>query len=500
MDQDKLEQLLRELVLRVMEDRHSQQPTDSASEPTPASKGNSAKELTHDYIEFTHQNPTIYHVVKHYSDELKQAGFLYLLEKESWENLKPGKYWTTRSGTCLAAFVVGLEWTPAKGVGILGAHIDALTVLLKPNSCKKNVEGYELLGVAPYAGALSDPWWDRDLGIGGRILVKQNLSVKDILVNSTPHPIARIPTLAPHFGAPSKGPFNKETKAVPIIGFSGSDDKEEPATDEEKRSPLFGSHPLKLLRYIAKLANVSVGDIIQWDLNLFDVQKGTVGGLCDEFVFVPRVDDRVCSFPAIRALIETSKNYKPDSFQIVALYDNEEIGSLTRQGARGGLTELVVGRVISGRNIENTEEAIRVAYANSVVLSVDVSHLVNPNFSDEYLENHRPVPNKGLAIALDANGHMATDSVGLALVQQIAKKNGLELQYFQIRNDAPSGGTIGPHISSLTGALTIDMGIPQLSMHSIREAFGSKDIGLAYEYFVKFFADWRETYDLFQGI
>lgn len=459
------------------------------------------KSYAQEYIDFTYENPTIYHVVEHFSKQLQSKGFKYIAENDSWDSLQPGKYYTVRSGSALAAFVIGSDWTPSKGVGVIGSHIDALTVSLKPNSTKDKVEGFELLGVANYGGTLSDVWWDRDLGVGGRLLIKDSRGVvKSKLVDSTPNPIAHIPTLAPHFGTPAVGPFNKETQAVPVIAFSNG--KEEPATEEEKSAPLYGKHSLNLLRYIARLANVKVSDILQWDLQLYDIQKGTFGGLNKEFIFAPRVDDRVCSFAAINALL--SSKFNQDNFHIVGLFDNEEIGSNTRQGAKGGLIELVVSRVIANVNfkqkIDDPQEAIRKTFANSIILSADVNHLVNPNFSNVYLEHHKPVPNKGVTISLDANGNMATDGPGVALVEELARTNDDQLQYFQIRNDSRSGGTIGPSISSSTGARTIDLGIPQLSMHSIRATLGSNDVGLGIKFFTGFFNNWRKTYDNFSSL
>jgi aminopeptidase I len=452
-----------------------------------------------DYIQFTYENPTIYHVVNHFSEVLEAKGFTYVSEKEKW-NIEPGKYYTTRNGTALIAFVVGKNWDPSKGVGAIGSHIDSLTAALKPNSSKSPVDGYDLLGVAPYAGTLGNVWFDRDLGIGGRLLVRDG-STKEVtqkLVDLTPQPIAKIPSLAPHFGEPSKGPFNTETQAVPVIGYGGAERAAEP-TESEKSAPLYGKHPLQLLRYIAKKAKVDVADILQWDLQLYDVQRGTKGGLDSEFVFAPRIDDRICSYAAIQALIGAAEagQIPEDNFSVVGLFDNEEIGSGTRQGIRGGLFETVVSRVVSGIQDDETSvnDLLSVTYANSIILSADVNHLVNPNFDNIYLEHHKPVPNKGVVIALDPNGHMATDSIGLALVEELAKKNGDEIQYFQIRNDSRSGGTIGPFISMQTGARTIDLGIPQLSMHSIRATVGAKDIGNGIKFFQGFFSNWRKSYD-----
>ncbi|EGW31467.1 uncharacterized protein SPAPADRAFT_62038 [Spathaspora passalidarum NRRL Y-27907] len=501
-----LEQKIRDMMLVAEEAKRRYQETGETETTSAVAKYSKEyyEKKADDYINFTYKNPTIYHVVSYFHEQLNDAGFKYVSEKDSWEDLTPGRYFTTRNGSSLVAFVVGQHWKPKRGVGIIGSHIDALTTVLKPNSTKDNVDGYELLGVAPYAGTLGEIWWDRDLGVGGRLLVK-NSSGKIVqkLVDSTPHPIAHIPTLAPHFGTPANGPFNKETQAVPVIGFAGESDEEAEPTSEEKEAPLYGKHPLKLLRYIAGLADVKVSDILQWDLQLYDVQKGVKGGLRKEFVFAPRVDDRVCSFAALHALIEAdaSDYLKSDAFSLVALVDNEEIGSATRQGIKGGLIEQAVSRILATKffNPESfdIQEQLRATYANTIILSSDVNHLLNPNFKEVYLEHHKPVPNKGITVALDPNGHMATDSTGLALIEELARKNDDKLQYFQIRNDSRSGGTIGPSISLQTGARTIDLGIPQLSMHSIRAALGTKDIGLGIKFFTGFFKNWRETYDNF---
>lgn len=460
------------------------------------------KEYSKKYIDFAYENPTIYHVVKFFTKQLDNAGFSYLSEKTNWTNISSGKFYTIRNGTSIAAFTLGEKWKIENGVGIIGSHIDSLCAKLKPSSIKSNVEGFELLGVAPYSGALSDVWFDRDLGIGGQVLVR-NLydgKIESKLINSTPHPIGRISTLAPHFGTPAIGPFDKEDQAIPIIGFSEEDENEDECNydlEDEKLCPLYGKHPINLLRYIASLAKCKVSQLIQLDLDLFDVQKGTFGGLKNDFIFAPRLDDRLCSFSALSSLIDFSKEgtIPEGSFNMVVLYDNEEIGSLTRQGAKGGLLESIVERVVG--NIYTDVSLLRTVFANSIILSADVTHMLNPNFNEIYLENHKPKPNVGMTLSLDSNGHMATDVVGTCIVEELARRNNDKIQYFQIKNNSRSGGTIGPSLSSQTGARTIDMGIAQLSMHSIRAATGSKDIGLAVKFFKGFFTNWRSVYDQF---
>ncbi|AGO10421.1 AaceriABL035Cp [[Ashbya] aceris (nom. inval.)] len=448
------------------------------------------------FLDFTYQNPTTYHVVAHYAERLEAAGFKRLEERDEWELPAEGRFYTVRNGTSLAAFVVGRDWKATDGVGVIATHCDSLAAKVRPVSVRAPVDGYELLGVAPYAGALSPVWLDRDLGLGGRVLVREAGSdrVRGRLIDSTPHPVARISTLAPHFGAAATQPLDLEKQMVPVIGYGGAD--AEP-TDAERAAPLFGKHPLPLLRYVARLADVEVAQLVQMDLDLFDVQRGTLGGLRNDFLFAPRLDDRLCSFAAMEALLAAPAP-APAAFDAVLFFDNEEIGSRTRQGACGGLLGAVTARVLRARGADPA--ALPTVFANSLVLSADVSHLLNPMFGDQYLDGHKPVPNAGMALALDPNGHMATDSVGTAFAHDLAAAADAPIQYFHVRNGARSGGTIGPILSSATGARTIDLGIPQLSMHSIRAAAGSRDLGHAIRFFAGFLADWRAVYDRFRGL
>ncbi|CAI1539489.1 hypothetical protein SEUBUCD646_0K01190 [Saccharomyces eubayanus] len=468
-----------------------------------------ARDLEHSYevasqefIDFMYENPTTYHVISFFSKMLDKNGFKYLSEKSNWNDSigeNGGKFYTLRNGTNLSAFVLGKNWKAEKGIGAIGSHVDALTVKLKPASFEDLSQGYGRIAVAPYGGTLNELWLDRDLGIGGRLLYKKKGTneIKSTLIDSTPYPICRIPSLAPHFGKPAEGPFDKEDQTVPVIGFPTPSEDETP-TDDEKNSPLAGKHNTHLLRYVANLAGLEVSELIQMDLDLFDVQKGTIGGIRKHFIFAPRLDDRLCSFAAMIALVSYAKNVNTDdsdAFSTVTLYDNEEIGSLTRQGAKGRLLESVVERATSAFSKKPVD--LHTVWANSIILSADVNHLLNPNFPEVYMKNHSPVPNVGITLSLDPNGHMATDVVGTALVEELARLNGDKVQYFQIKNNSRSGGTIGPSLASQTGARTIDLGIAQMSMHSIRAATGSMDVKLGTKFFNGFFRNWRSVYDEF---
>jgi aminopeptidase I len=481
--------------------RRSSPTEDKAARFKQATREN-AEKYTKPFCDFLTNNPTVFHCVDAVKTQLKDAGWKELSERDAWKIEPSGKYFVERNGSALMAFSVGGQYKPGNGAAILAGHVDALTAKLKPVSQVPNKAGYVQLGVAPYAGAPNNTWWDRDLGIGGRVLVKVNNKIVSRLVKLD-WPIARIPTLAPHFGAAAQGPFNPETQMVPIIGLEDSEEKSEKAAEPFSKPSLIGSaggsattfastQPPRLVRVIANelgLKASEYGNIINWELELFDVQPATVGGIDKEFIFAGRVDDKLCSWAAIQALVDAQATDTADSsiIKAVGLFDDEEIGSLLRQGAKGNFLPSVIERAVTSLNNDvSSSSIIGQTYANSFLVSSDVIHAVNPNFLGAYLENHSPRLNVGIVVSADSNGHMTTDSVSTAIMQRCADKVGAKLQVFQIRNDSRSGGTVGPMLSSATGIRAIDCGIPQLSMHSVRATTGNLDPGLGVMAFLGF--------------
>ncbi|KAK5003180.1 hypothetical protein LTR28_010495, partial [Elasticomyces elasticus] len=318
-------------------------------------------------------------------------------------------------------------------------------------------------------------------------------------------PIARIPTLAPHFGAAAYGPFNPETQMVPIIGLDSSESSST-AQPFSKPSVLGGAgtfaatQPPRLVRAIANELGIKeqdYGSIVNWELELYDCQPATVGGLDKEFIFAGRVDDKLCSWAAIQALIESASDSTDSGIiKVVGLFDDEEIGSLLRQGARSNLLPSTIERIVDSVSDGKGRALLAQTFANSFLVSSDVVHAVNPNFLSAYLENHSPRLNVGVAVSADSNGHMTTDALSTALLKRCADRTSppSRLQLFQIRNDSRSGGTVGPMLSAVTGMRAVDAGIPQLSMHSIRATTGSADPGLGVLLF-KGFLDHFESVD-----
>ncbi|RMZ90121.1 hypothetical protein DV736_g2630, partial [Chaetothyriales sp. CBS 134916] len=452
------------------------------------------------YIDFMTTNPTVFHAVAAFAKQLADAGYEYVSERTIWKVKLGGKYYTTRNNSSIIAFAIGKDYKAGNGVGIVAGHVDALTAKLKPVSKLAAKSGFVQLAVAPYAGGLNSTWWDRDLGIGGRVLLKdKDGKIQEKLVKLD-WPIARIPTLAPHFGAAANPPFNKETQMVPIIGLDNSDitGAASPSIDLPPGS-FATTQPEALVKAIGTALDVQdYSSIVNWELELFDIQPAQLGGIDKEFIFAGRIDDKLCCFAAIEGLLASPDDASPGIVKMVACFDDEEIGSYLRQGARSNFTSSVIERIVEATSGSSGPNLVNSTLANSFLISSDVIHAVNPNFLNAYLQNHSPRLNVGVAVSADPNGHMTTDSVSTALLSRVAEKSGSTLQVFQIRNDSRSGGTIGPMTSSKLGVRAIDAGIPQLSMHSIRATTGSLDPGLGVKLFKGFFDYYEEIDKEFQ--
>ncbi|CAK1366288.1 unnamed protein product [Cercospora beticola] len=478
----------------------------------PAKEKKNAASYTKPFCDFLTENPTVFHAVDALKQDLISAGFTQLSERDAWKIEPSGKYFVERNGSSMIAFSVGAKYEPGNGAAVLAGHVDALTAKLKPISNVPNKAGYLQLGVAPYAGGLGKTWWDRDLGIGGRVHVREGDKIVTKLAKLD-WPIAKLPTLAEHFGQPSQGPFNKETQMVPIIGLESASERmaamKLPSPAPFSQPPLLVSNqslntfvstqPLALVKAIGAslgLGSNELHNIVNWELELFDTQPATVIGLHKELISAGRIDDKLCSWSALQALIESSSYGTEDSslIKVVGLFDDEEIGSLLRQGARGNFLPITLERAV-GALAGHTpgSDLMGRTYANSFMVSSDVTHAVNPNFTEVYLANHAPHLNVGVAIAADSNGHMTTDSVSTTILKRCADRVGAQLQVFQIRNDSRSGGTVGPMLSSAMGMRAIDAGLAQLSMHSIRATTGALDPGLGVQLFKGFLDEFEEV-------
>ncbi|KAI7834878.1 aspartyl aminopeptidase [Kickxella alabastrina] len=447
-------------------------------------------------VDFVNKAPSPFHAVDVCRNWLRGANFTELKEKQSWEGaIKPnGRYYFTRNGSSIVAFAVGGKFRPGGGISIVGAHTDSPCFKLKPVS-KKTSSGFLQVGVQVYGGGLWYTWFDRDLSISGRVMVRDSAGGYTHRLVSLEDPIMRIPSLAIHLDRTANDAFtfNKETHLVPILAtvskaLNGNQQNADESTPDQSS---LAHHPI-LLERIAKELKVNVDEIADFELCLYDTQKAVIGGICKEFIYASRLDNLNSSYCAIEGLINSLSDEKAAAndthIRMVALFDNEEIGSTSAYGANSSLIESAIRRIhasFPGASSTAFEESI----ANSFLISSDVTHAVHPNYSDKHERDHRPELQKGPSIKVNANQRYATTSVTSTILKDIAKRNNIPLQEFVVRNDCACGSTIGPMMSSNLGLRTVDIGNPLLSMHSIREVCGTDDVGMSVKLFEHFFAE-----------
>ncbi|PTB66334.1 peptidase M18-like protein [Trichoderma citrinoviride] len=478
-----------------------------------------------DFVDFVNASPTPYHAVKSAASLFEKAGFTLIKERDSWAStLRPGgKYYLTRNGSSIVAFAIGRKWRPGNPVAIVGAHTDSPCLRVKPVSKKTNV-GYLQVGVEMYGGGIWHSWFDRDLSLAGRLLVREGDNIVQKLVK-VEKPILRIPTLAIHLHRQSNFDPNTEIETLPIAGLAAAElNKSKPAEETQDETTHDGKDedfkPLKemtvrhhpaVLDVVANEAGVDVASIVDFELVLYDTQKSVIGGINDEFIFSPRLDNlgmTYCSVEGLISSVSASDALDDDStIRMTVCFDHEEIGSQSAQGAHSNLLPSVVRRLsslslstdaASDGSYEHVHHeadnatAFEQTLSRSFLISADMAHAVHPNYIGKYEPNHQPAINGGTVIKVNANQRYATNSPGIVLLQECARKAGAPLQQFTVRNDSLCGSTIGPGLAARLGMRTIDVGNPQLSMHSIRECGGTGDVGNAIKLFAEFFRIYGE--------
>jgi aspartyl aminopeptidase len=459
-----------------------------------------------------------YHAVHNAAARFEKAGFVKIKERDPWAaTLKPGgKYYLTRNGSTIVAFAIGKKWRPGNPVAMIGAHTDSPCLRIKPVSKKTNV-GFMQVGVETYGGGIWHSWFDRDLSISGRVLVKDasgNFVQKLIKVDK---PLLRIPTLAIHLDRSTSFDPNKESELFPIAGLvaaelNGSGAPETTEAGDEDFKPLKDMttrHHPHIIDVIASEAETEPLSVIDFELVLYDTQKSCLGGLNDEFIFSARLDNlnmTYCSVMGLIASVRDEDALEDEScIRLVTCFDHEEIGSTSAHGANSNILPAVLRRIsvlpcykdsVSDTSYEAVHHEVEesTAYeqtlARSFLVSADMAHSVHPNYAGKYESSHQPTMNGGTVLKINANQRYATNSPGIVLLQECARLAGVPLQLFVVRNDSPCGSTIGPMLSAKLGVRTLDLGNPQLSMHSIRETGGSHDV----EHAVKLFEQFYESY------
>lgn len=413
--------------------------------------------LANELIDFIYESPTAFHAVSAVKSMLKQEGFTEVLDSEKWNLKKGGKYFTTQNDSALIAFVVGQGDLESNGFKLIGAHTDSPSFRIKPFPEMTSENTYVRLNTEVYGGPILNTWMDRPLSIAGRVTLRGNnpLFPETRLLNIN-KPILIIPNIAIHMNREvNQGvELNKQKDTLPLLSLVNE------SLEKDKY----------LINTIASELAVDVSDILDFDLFLYEYEKGSVIGLNEEFISSPRLDDLAMVHAGIKALINTKVNMATN---VMVCFDNEEVGSSTKQGADSNLLSNILERIVLSFN-KGREDFFR-ALSNSFMISADLAHAVHPNAGEKHDPVNRPVINKGPVIKISANQSYTSDSNSIAVYEQICNNAGVPVQKFVNRSDLRGGSTIGPISSTHLHIRSVDIGTPILAMHSIRELGGIED-------------------------
>lgn len=413
------------------------------------------KSFNIDFFDFINESPTSFHCSHTMSKKLVNEGFTQLNENEFWD-LKPNtNYFTCRNNGALIAFNPGnnLEKATPDGLRIIGCHTDSPSLKIKPNP---DIQSNNLhsLGVEVYGGPILSTWFDRNLSLAGRInWIDDNNTLTTSLFNSK-NLCLYIPNLAIHLDRnKNKGTeLNPQKHLTPIFSqYSENDD--------------FSFNDW-LLEQLSNVCTKPISKILNYDIFCYDPEPPSYTGISDEFFNCSRLDNLASCFIGLKAMVD-NKNSKRPSFFICN--DHEEIGSTTLSGAGGSFAEDILQRIYPDLQ---TRQIVK---NKSFLISMDNAHAVHPNYSESSDPNHKILLNGGVVIKNNANHRYATDSITSSLFTILCDEAGVPVQEFVMRSDMPCGSTIGPITSASLGVKTIDVGIPTLGMHSIRELTGAKD-------------------------
>lgn len=398
---------------------------------------------------FIDESPTCFHAVANLEELLDKQGFTALSERERWKPEMGGKYYVNRSGSSLIAFTIPQK--KPSGFHMVAAHSDSPCFKLKESPEITVNDFYIKLNVEKYGGMILSTWLDRPLSIAGRIVVKDGDGLKSCLVNLD-RDTAIIPNVAIHMNRDmNKGvEYNPQTDMQPIIG--GASCK--------------GS----FMKQIAKEAGVKEKDILGSDLFLYNRDKCRLVGVDDAFIAGPRLDDLECAYAGMAALADcTPENY----VNLCAVFDNEEVGSGTKQGAASTFLRDVLERLSGALGID--EEAYRCLLADSFLISADNAHAIHPNHPGKADETNRPMLNGGIVFKYHGSQKYATDAYSAAIMKDICNRADVPYQSYANRADIAGGSTLGNIAMAQVSVNTVDIGLPQLAMHSALETAGAKD-------------------------
>jgi aspartyl aminopeptidase len=421
--------------------------------PIPAESRAQAQAL----LDFIDASPSPWPAVDSVRQRLLAHGYAELDEAERWQLEPGGRYFTVRGGSSIIAFSLGCKPQEEAGMRIVGAHTDSPGLRLKPKAPHAS-EGVVRLGVEVYGGPILATFTDRDLSLAGRVNVRRGSAIESRLLRFDA-PLVRLPNLAIHMNREvnEQGLKLHKQNELPLI-FA----LVQPGTTPEAR----------FLGLLAGALDVAAEDILTWEFNLYDTQKGAFWGPEQEFVADSQLDNLASCHAALTALLEEDA---ADATRICALFDHEEVGSGSAAGAGGSFIEDVVARIQAASGLD--AEARHCAFARSFFVSADMAHAWHPNFPTAYEPQHRVMVNGGPVIKTNANQRYSTGAETAARFMALCGEAGVPVQQYAHRTDLGCGSTIGPIVASHLGIASIDVGSPMWAMHSLRESAGVLDHG-----------------------
>lgn len=401
-------------------------------------------------FKFIENSPSCFHAIKTITEELKNEGFVEIKEKDTWQIEKGKKYYVTRNLSSVIAFKI--PQNDFKSFNIVASHSDSPTFKIKANAEIEVKNKYVKLNTEKYGGMICSTWFDRPLSIAGRILVKENNAVKTHLVNIDKD-LVIIPNLAIHMNREVNDgyKYNAQIDMLPLYGDNSSK----------------GS----LMKTIAKEAEVEEESILDTDLFLYNRMNGTKIGSNEEYISSPRLDDLECAFTSLSAFLSENTS---NSASVYCVFDNEEVGSGTKQGADSTFLYDVLRRI--NISLGKTEEDYYRLISSSFMVSADNAHALHPNYTDKSDLTNKVYMNDGIVIKYNANQKYTTDAVSASIFKTICDSVDVPYQTFTNRSDILGGSTLGNISNAHVSLNTIDIGLAQLAMHSTYETAGAKDV------------------------
>lgn len=416
---------------------------------------NQVKAQAQDLLNFIDASPSPWHAVNTVEQRLISQGFTQLHETQAWQLKPANSYYVIRGGASIIAFKLGSQALTKTGFRMIGAHTDSPSLRLKPNAAYGS-DGLVRIGVEVYGGPILATFTDRDLSVAGRVNVRTSASFEARLIKFD-DAVIRLPNLAIHMNREvnDKGlVLNKQTGLPLIFGET------EAGIEAENQ----------FLKHIADALAVETKDILNFELNVFDTQKGSFWGANQEFIADSQLDNLASCHAALTALLATEN---PASTCVCALFDHEEVGSESASGASGSFLADLVSRIAI--SLQLSEEARLQAMAQSFFISADMAHAYHPNHAAAYEPEHHAFVNKGPVIKTNANQRYATSADSAARFITLCERANVPYQQYAHRTDLGCGSTIGPIVASNLGVASVDVGSPMWAMHSIRESAGVLD-------------------------